>query len=66
MKVSELARELNILEKLTQFLFENGIRGKNAGSKLDPGTTTKITRLYKAKHREENENQEQKKKYLNS
>ena len=52
MKVQEIANQLNIDNReLITFLFQNGIRVKTPSHKLDPGTSTKIIRLYKEKKR---------------
>ena len=52
MKVQEIANQLNIENReLITFLFQNGIRVKTPSHKLDPGTSTKIIRLYKEKKR---------------
>lgn len=54
MKVQDIAKELNIENRdLITFLFQNGIKVKSPSHKLDPGTSTKMIRLYKEKKRRE-------------
>ncbi len=54
MKVQEIANQLNIENKeLITFLFQNGIRVKTPSHKLDPGTSTRVMRMYKEKKRKQ-------------
>ncbi len=59
MKVQEIAEELSIgIGEFIDFLRQHGYRQAKPGLKLDPGTTSRLKRLYKNKAQSENKNKE--------
>ena len=55
MKVQDIAKELNIdLGTFLSFLKDQGVRQAKPSTKLDPGTTTKLKKQYKALQEKKN------------
>jgi len=59
LKVQEIAEELSIsIGEFIDFLRQHGYRQAKPGLKLDPGTTSRLKRLYKNKAQSENKDKE--------